>query len=634
MSRSTVALGDFHVFVLLFALTAAVGMARAQSANNIAGEAIYRERCVGCHEAGLVRVPDLAALRQISPDKVLTALASGSMSAQVQGLTAGQLESLSRFVAGEGPVKEATASNDTCSDAAASLAYALAEPHWNGWGVNLSQHRFQPGAMARLRAEDVPRLKLKWAFGFPGSTRAQAQPTIMGGQLFVGSQSGKVYALDAKTGCKRWMFDGGVSVRSAITIGASKQGWSAYFGDQRGDAYSIDALTGELRWKSHVELHRAAMVTGTPALAGNILYVPVASYEEGIGADPHYECCTFRGSLVALDAETGKVLWQSYTIGQQPAPVRKNALGVQLWGPSGAAIWSSPTVDLDRHMIYVTTGDSYSDPPADTSDAFLAFRKETGELVWRRQVTAGDAYTLACDGSEKTNCPEARGPDFDFSSSPILVDLPSGRRALIAGQKSGMVYAIDPDQQGAILWQRRVGRGGTRGGVKWGSAVDQDNVYVAISDLVLHPAAVGTAGAQSGFNGGRSFLPDPDLGGGFYALKLETGDVVWHTPHPGCRNVPGCTPAQSSAVTAIPNVVFSGGLDGHLRAYATSNGQVIWDVDTKDDYRTVNGIAAHGGSLDGPGAVVVGGMLYVNSGYFGSGTVPGNALLAFSVDGK
>jgi polyvinyl alcohol dehydrogenase (cytochrome) len=638
ITRDPHAFGDLdvpgRVFAVALLALAAAAPARAQSTSGIEGEAIYRVRCAGCHEGGAVRAPDLATLRQMPQDRVLTALRSGSMSTQGQGLTAGQLESLSRFVARDAPVQETALSSGACLESSAPIVDALARPHWNGWGTDLSQHRFQPAAMAQLGAADVPRLKLKWAFGFPGANRAQAQPTIMGGALFVGSQSGKVYALDANTGCTHWVFDAGVGVRSAITIGASGDGWSAYFGDQRANAFAVDAVTGKLRWKTHIEIHRAAMVTGAPALSRGVLYVPVSSFEEVSGASPRYECCSFRGSIVALDAETGKVLWQSYTVPQPPAPVRKNALDVQLWGPSGAPIWSSPTLDPDRHMVYATTGDSYSDPAAETSDAFLGFRMESGELAWSRQMTEGDAYTVACGGADRTNCPEAKGPDLDFGSSPVLVNLPDGRRVLIAGQKSGIVHAIDPDRQGAILWQQRVGRGGVLGGVQWGSAVDQDNVYVAVSDIGVRPAAEGTAGAQKGIFGGRSFLLDSGRGGGIYALELATCNVVWHTPHPGCGDVPGCSPAQSAAVTAIPGVVFSGGLDGHLRAYAASDGQIIWDVDTAQAYSTVNGVAAHGGSLDGPGVVVVGGMLYVNSGYANFGTAPGNALLAFSVDGK
>jgi polyvinyl alcohol dehydrogenase (cytochrome) len=259
---------------------------------------------------------------------------------------------------------------------------------------------------------------------------------------------------------------------------------------------------------------------------------------------------------------------------------------------------------------------------------------DTGELMWTRQMTAGDAYTVDCSGPTPVNCPQAKGPDFDFGSSAILVDLGNGGRALIAGQKSGVVHAIDPDRDGAILWQRRIGRGGTLGGVQWGSATDGENVYVALSDVVAQRVPAGTPGAQKPQFGPGFVRLASDIGGGLFALRLATGEVVWHAPHPGCGDVAGCSPAQSAAVTAIPGVVFSGGLDGHLRAYATESGKIVWDVDTKQEYATANGIAAHGGSLDGPGAVVVDGMVYVNSGYTKFGTIPGNVLLAFSVDGK
>ena len=604
-----------------------------QDTANAAGEALYRERCAQCHAAGVARAPDAAALSRMSPERIRAALTGGSMSAQGRGLTASQLDALSRFLGRSAAAQETPPVNANCRAAAAQPADPFTAPHWNGWGVGLSQHRFQPAAMARLTGEEVPRLKLKWAFGFPGDTRAVAQPTVVGGRLFVGSAGGKVYSLDAATGCIHWVFDAGAPVRSAISIGVGARGWSAYFGDQRANAYAVDAMTGALLWKAHVEDHRAAMISGAPALAGGTLYVPVSSREEVTGADPNYSCCSFRGSIAALDAATGRLLRKSYTIPQEPQPVRKNQRGVQLLGPSGAAVWSSPTIDLDKRMIYATTGDSYSDPPADTSDAFLALHLETGALAWSRQMTAGDAYTVDCPSPAPTNCPEAKGPDFDFGSSAILVDLGNGRRALIAGQKSGVVHAIDPDRQGAILWQRRLGRGGTLGGVQWGSAVDERNVYVAVSDLRARPVSEGTAGARRSVFG-PIFQLDPEAGGGIYALKLETGEVAWHTPHPGCGGAAGCSPAQSAAVTAIPGIVFAGGVDGHLRAYAAADGRIVWDVDTTGDYPTVNGVTGRGGSLDGPGAVIVGGMLYVNSGYAFLGTMPGNVLLAFSVDGK
>jgi polyvinyl alcohol dehydrogenase (cytochrome) len=488
--------------------------------------------------------------------------------------------------------------------------------------------------MAQLRPADVPKLKLKWAFGFPYATQAYAQPSVMGGRIFVGSAAPKAYSLDAKSGCTYWSVDTNSPVRTAISIGAIGKNWFAYFGDQHGNAYAVEAVTGKLLWKTRVDEHPSAQITGAPVLVRDRLYVPTSSLEEVAGADAKDECCKFRGSVSALDTTTGKVIWKSYTIAEEPKPVRKNSQGVQLWGPSGAGIWSSPSVDPKSHMIYVTTGDNYSDPPTDTSDAFMAFDMETGKLAWASQMNRGDAYNVDCDtpSARRVNCPAAKGPDFDFGSSPILVELSGGRRALVAGAKSGIVYAVDPDRQGKLLWQARLGHGGTLGGVQWGSAADTKNIYAALSDVQRRPAAPGSVnGRDSVF--GVPYELDPNAGGGLFALKLDTGEIAWHTPHPGCHK-PGCSPAQSQAVTAIPGVIFSGGVDGHLRGYSAEDGKIIWDVDTERDYKTVNGVTAHGGSLDGPGPVIVGGILYVNSGYFFQGSTPGNVLLAFSVDGK
>jgi polyvinyl alcohol dehydrogenase (cytochrome) len=616
----------------LLILAALTGLARGEGAPS--GEALYRERCAQCHDAGLGRAPQIEVLRQMPGRRIWLALMSGTMNSQADGLTGEQIDNLVAYLAGAWPPVPTAVPDTSCAAPGRAFVDPLTGPHWNGWGVNQVQHRFQPAAMARLAPEDVPRLKLKWAFGFAGDARAQAQPTVVGGRVFVGSAGGKVYALDSKTGCVHWMFDARVGVRSAISIGQGAQGWVAYFGDRRANAYALDAQTGRVLWKTNVEGHRTAVITGAPTLDGDVLYVPVASAEEVFGASANYPCCSFRGSVVALDAATGKIRWKGYTIPEEPHPVRTNAVGTQLLGPSGAAVWSSPTVDRAKRRIYVTTGDNYSDPPSDTSDAFLAFDMDSGKLMWARQMTAGDAYTVDCSGRNPVNCPQAKGPDLDFGSSAILVDLGNGRRALIAGQKSGVVHAIDPDRDGAILWQLRIGRGGTLGGIQWGSAVDGENVYVALSDVVPRRVPEGTPGAQKPAFGPGQFRLAPDIGGGLFALRLATGEMVWHTPHPGCGDVAGCSPAQSAAVTAIPGVVFSGGLDGHLRAYAAESGKILWDVDTKQEYATVNGVAARGGSIDGPGAVIVDGTLYVNSGYTNFGTIPGNVLLAFSVDGK
>ncbi|RPH59776.1 MAG: cytochrome C oxidase Cbb3 [Acidobacteria bacterium] len=503
----------------------------------------------------------------------------------------------------------------------------LAGPVWNGWGQNAANGRYQDATAAGLTSAQVPRLKLKWAFGFPGDIQAMAQATLAGGRVFVGSIGGNVYSLSASTGCVHWFFQAETSVRSAVSIGRipvdGRPTYAAFFGDARGNAYGLEAATGRLLWKTRVESFPSARITGSPVFHDGRLYVPVASSEEGVGSLPDYECCRFRGSIVALDGATGRQIWKTYTISDEPKPTRKNRVGTQLWGPSGAPIWSSPAVDVKRNALYVTTGDNYSDPATGTSDAFMAMDLDSGKILWVRQTTADDAYVSACRLPDKTNCPEAKGPDFDFAASPILVSLPDGRRALVAGQKSGVVHALDPDRNGEVLWQVRLSEGGTMGGIQWGSAVDGRNIYVALSDL------------------GRVMLPfsqftdaDPRRGGGMFALRLESGERVWYTPPTPCANRPRCSPAQSAAVSAIPGVAFSGSYDGHLRAYSTTDGRVLWEFDTVRTYETVNGVAARGGSLDGPGPAIGGGMLYVSSGYTVGGGMSGNVLLAFSVDGE
>jgi polyvinyl alcohol dehydrogenase (cytochrome) len=621
-------LASLFVFVLAMSVTAA--WAQTPPGDQDA-ESLYKARCASCHEAGVARAPNREGLRRLTPEAIGAALTLGSMREQGQTLTLAQIQTLARTLgtvpATAAPTNVCTASEQT------SPATPLAQPHWNGWGANLAQHRFQPSEMAQLSASDVPRLKLKWAFAFPGVNRAFAQPTIVGGRVFVGSASNAVYSLNAHSGCQYWAFKPDAPVRTAITIAAGEPGrWIAYFGDQRANAYAVDALTGALVWKRSVDSFPGATITGAPTLAGGRLYVVTASAEEVLGANPKYECCRFRGSLSALNATTGEVHWKSYTISEEPKPIRKNSQGVQLWGPSGSGVWSAPAVDLKGGVVYITTGDSYSDPAASTSDAFMAFDIKTGTLLWTRQVTAGDAFNVACGLPEafRVNCPEAKGPDFDFGSSPILVDLSNGRRALIAGQKSGVVHAVDPDRGGEILWQTRVGKGSALGGVQWGSAYDGRHVYVALSDVI--PETAGTAAAPPSPPGQ---LPTPNAsGGGLFALDPASGQIVWTTPHPGCGDRPGCSPAQSAAVTAIPGIVFSGGIDGHLRAYASGNGAIVWDVDTAQPYKTANGVAGSGGSLDGPGPVVVDGMVFVNSGYAFVAGKPGNVLLAFSVDGR
>jgi polyvinyl alcohol dehydrogenase (cytochrome) len=567
----------------------------------------------------------------MSPEAVSNALTSGSMAGLAASLSTAEIRSIATTLTGKPFGSQSMPPSAYCS-AAAPLRDPLSGALWNGWGGDPENRRLQSADRAGLRESDVPRLRVKWAFAFPGAIRAFAQPTIAGGRVFVGSAIRQVYSLSASTGCVYWAFDAEFPVRTAISVGQTGNTWAVYFGDQHGSAYAVDAATGKQIWKTRVEEHPAAVITGSPTLYNGRLYVPVSSGEEFVSASPTYECCKFRGSVSALDAATGKVIWKTYTIAEEPKPTKKNKTGTQMWGPSGAGVWSSPTIDAAKRIIYVTTGDSYSDPPARTSDAFLALDMESGKLLWSRQLTEGDAFNVACSIPGGPNCPESKGPDFDFGQSAILVSLANGKRALVAGQKSGVVHALDPDQQGEVLWSTKVGRGGALGGIQWGSAADSQNIYAALSDFTIKPVLMPSEKSVNTSLGAVEI--DSKVGGGLFAIRLTDGKVVWTAPPPGCGTNPKCSPAQSAAVTLVPGVAFSGSIDGHLRAYSTKDGKILWDTDTAHEYPTVNGVKGTGGSIDGPGAVVAGGILYVNSGYGFIGQMPGNVLLAFSVDGK
>jgi polyvinyl alcohol dehydrogenase (cytochrome) len=577
------------------------------------GAALYTQNCAQCHDAAdqQSRVPRRGALQLMSFEHVLRTITSGSMAEMTKGRTDEERKAIASFVTGRASERAKNEVSAECAKRPLTFAGALDLPRWNGWGADLNNSRFQPAEAARLRPDQVPKLQLKWAFGFPSVPSAYAQPTVVGGVLFVGGGDYKVHALDAESGCAIWTYATEAPVRTAISFGplSGTDHFAVFFGDVRANAYAVDAATGSLVWMTKVEDHPAARVTGGPTLFSGVLYVPVSSIEEATGSRPSYECCTFRGSVVSLDAATGRQVWKAYTIPEAPHPTSKNAIGTQLHGPSGASVWSSPTIDVQRQALYVATGNSYSNPPSDMSDAILAFDLKTGGMLWYRQATLKDSYVWACNGFDKTNCPEDHGPDHDFGQSPILVTLRDGHRALVIGQKSGVVHAFDPDQEGKVLWETRIGKGGPLGGSEWGSAADQDRIYVANSDVRF-------------LRDGTRRL-DPAAGGGLFGLNLSDGKVTMQVPPVPCGDRDRCSPALSAAVTTIPGVVFSGGVSGFLRAYATDSGRLLWEFDTARDYATVNGVSGHGGALDGPGPVIVDGMLYVNSG--------GNVLLAFGV---
>jgi polyvinyl alcohol dehydrogenase (cytochrome) len=488
---------------------------------------------------------------------------------------------------------------------------ALGSVQWNGWGRDLANTRYQPEPA--IRAMDVPKLSLKWAFGFQGGTEF-GQPTMVDDRLFVTTSAGRIYALDAKTGCTYWTYDAPAGSRTAVSIGELGQAKraaiprklkrtlahldvikapsAAYFGDDSGAVYALDAQKGTLLWKTQVDTHPTARIVGTPILFGDKLYVAVGSNEEKNAASPNYSCCTFRGSVAALDMASGKVQWKSYTILEEPQPTHKNSAGVQEFAPAGAAISSTPSIDSKRGVLYVSTGRSMTGIEQSLVDAVAAFGLNDGKLRWVKQLTV-----------------KGEVPQSGFTSPPVLRTLGSGKEIILAGQLSGVVYGLDPDHGGEILWQSRLGTEGTpdSGGIAWGSAVDHRSLFVAVSGSLAQPG-----------NGN----------GSLWALDPKTGIARWHTPAPtpACSWSEGaCSHAQSQAVTVMPGGVFSGSMDGHLRAYSTIDGKILWDFDTAKAYQTQNGVRANGGPLDHGGATIVNGSVYITS---------GNALLAFSVDGK
>ena len=600
-------------------LVAFLLFAPALAVAQISGEAVYKERCASCHDQDNPRIPRREFLQKLPASRILRTLDYGVMIAIGYPMSHGEREAVAAYLGTPGaaitfPPKA------FCADRTVQIA-ARPKLEWNGWSPDRANTRFQSAELAGLTLDGVRRLKLKWAFAFDGDTTAFDQPTVLDGSLFTGSAGGVVYALDVATGCVRWTFDDAGPVRTAIVAAPNGSGRALLFGDQNGWFYALDAATGKLQWKKHVDEHDATRLTGAAVARDGIVYVPVASWEENRALKPDYPCCTARGSVVALRIRDGSPVWKTYMVGQ-PKETGKTSTGVPLLGPSGAGIWSAPTLDVKRHLLYVTTGDNYSTPATPTSDAVVALDLKSGRIVWLRQFTSDDIFNGAC-ASRFSQC----GPDFDFGSSAILVN--SGeRQLLLAGQKSGVVFALDPDRKGEIVWRTRVGRGSTNGGVQWGMATDGQKVYAAVSDVVR------TAVKDHDIADLRTAMLDPQQGGGLSALRVNDGTQVWRTPAPHACDPPkpGCSPAQPAAVTAVPGVIFSGSDDGHMRAYSAEDGAILWDFDTAREFETVNGVKGRGGSIDGPGAVVVNGMVFVNSGYARQNGMAGNVLLAFGVE--
>jgi polyvinyl alcohol dehydrogenase (cytochrome) len=591
----------------------AVGRGGAPAGPN--GEALFKAHCAMCHDPALDRTPSKTDLARNFPEYIKRALTSGVMQPMAVGLSDAEENAITQYLTGREPRPVGDITKEDANRCPAGSKFNPNGPRWNGWSPDVTMTRYQPNG--GIAAAEVPKLKIKWAFAMEGGR--YGQPTPYGNRLFVGSSSGRFYGLDVKTGCVAWSFTSDVGIRTAPAVAKDAKapsGYAVMFGDYNKIVYAADAGSGAILWKLKVEEHPRGMLTGGFVTANGVLYVPLSTFEEAGATVAAYQCCSARGNLVAIDVATGQQLWKTYMIQTTPHPTRMNSIGVQRFGPAGAAIWSTPTVDTKRGLVYVATGDSFTDEGDDgISDSVVALDLKTGKIRWKNQVTLGDNYINGCAPGRATNpvnCPDKIGPDDDFGSSPILTHV-GGKDVLVAGQKAGVVHAFDPDT-GKVLWQQKVSAGSALGGIEWGMAADGTRVYAAAADRQ----------------------------GGLFALDLLTGKPAWSVKiddKPQCGwKTNRCAGGYSAPPSIIPGVVFSGAQDGHLRAFDAKTGAKLWDFDTAGQtYDTVNGVKGQiGGPLDGSGPSIAGGVLYTMSGYNGSGGGgwSNNVLLAFSVDGK
>lgn len=574
---------------------------------NALGKIVYTTTCNSCHANNASvksKAPSVGQLSRMSPKSIFSSLTTGKMKAQAAGLSDLEKRAVAEFLT-QRSLKETEFPKE------AFTTFVLPEnpTYFSGHGGNLEGTGYVKDS--KINAENVNTLEVEWVFGFDQATQVRSKPAVVGDWLIMGSEFGNVYCLNRKTGKIGWQFQADAAIRGAVAVAGNPL--NVYFADYTTNVYSLDVKTGKLLWKQRSGKHPQSAVTGSVAVIENSVIVPLTSFEVLSAQDPEFDCCTSSGEVVSLDTNSGNIKWRHRVIEEEAKESGKKSNGKSFFGPSGAIVWGSPTIDIERGLVYFGTGENYTDPPTETSDAIQALYFETGELVWSYQATEKDTWNLACP--DNPNCPENEGPDLDFGMAPILVKgALDGNDILVVGQKSGVVHALNPEN-GTIIWQTRIGKGGALGGIHWGMATDGKELYAPNADNVL---------ALDSSN------PSIKASPGLYALNVGTGKVNWSQPTPVAEE--GKIQANSAAPLALKDVVFAGTLDGHIRAYHGKTGAILWDDDTVKPYETVNGVLGKGGSLDGPSPVVYDDMLYVNSGYGSFGEIPGNVLIAYKLN--
>ncbi len=500
------------------------------------------------------------------------------------------------------------------------------KPRVSGWGINAENHRFISDNQAGIHAGNVDQLQVNWVFALPETESPRFLPYITSDTVFITDGDERVLALERDSGCQKWAFDADSAVRTALSYVSVGDSHLLVFGTMSAELIAVDVLTGKEQWRTLASEHPKAMISGSPVTHAGTIFQPVSSWELAWAVNPFYGCCTFRGPIAAIDAASGKLQWRNYTIQTEPTVFKPRMVLPDLMGPSGAPVWSQPTVDTKRQRIYVGTGENYSSPANDTSDAILAFDISSGELLWKQQFLSKDAWNVSCELPFDFNCPAVRGQDLDFGAPPILLSI-DGKDVILAGQKSGYIYALDPENNGNLLWKQKPGNGGKAGGIHFAMAVDpvRNALFVPISDRDV------------GFYGDNPpGTPQPSL----QAFSAKTGELLWRTNAPGdCLDgaekdsepLDKCFIGFSAAPTATNSLVFAPTLDGVIRAFDSRSGRELWAHNTLRRYDAVNGGTARGGSIDFGGVFVDGGDLFLSSGYGLVGQMPGNAFIVMSV---
>jgi polyvinyl alcohol dehydrogenase (cytochrome) len=590
------------------------------------GERVYQTYCAACHAGGDSRAASLRTLQNMTAEALYYTLTDGLMSAQASVLDEEQRAAVIDYLAATRPDDRWITGNLCAND---QLDISLHSIAFSGAGIDAGFTRNLSATQAGLRKADMDKLELAWAIGFPNVSSLRSSPVISDNTLFYPAGStGYLLALDTVTGCVKWAYDAGAALRAPASISDIQANGQRYLiiTDEQARLHALDPVSGQLLWQVSGEVDQgvATRLTGAPLHYEDRIYVPISASGVARGADPEHECCDGRGAVIALDVTTGELLWTYVTMPPASYTGAVNSEGARLRGPSGAPIWSSPSLDEKRRLLYVTTGENTSLPATDTSNAIIALEIDSGAVRWQFQAVANDVWNMACSGRNPgPNCPaplDSIRKDWDFGSAATLVSLSDGSERLLAGQKSGHLWALDPED-GSVVWQQRVGEGGALGGNHWGIAVDGTKVFLPISDPK---------------GGNRS---DDVIHSGVYAFNILNGEPAWeYRSRPDCANgradrVAGC--AQRYGFSAVPLVVdgalVMGNIDGRLFIFDNADGRILFEFDTADYFETTNRIEALGGSIDAHSLAAGAGMIFVGSGYELFSQKAGNLLLAFRV---